>query len=393
MQGGDATPADYRETVSGFANRHTKAELQLFFDAHSLGDAFRQPHRMSSKLSCVNAALGLARSRGDLAEIIRAMKIQDEDDASCEGSSPSSGPPVWETEDMALATTQPPGDGRSIFLVHGRNTSAKQAVVDLLQALDLRVKDWEDSAAPLGDGAPSTLEIVEAGIRNAAAVVVLMTPDDVAQLSPALLSASDGEGERQLVGQARPNVILEAGMALMLRPKRVLFVKIGKVRDISDIAGLNYVSLYDEFEPRDQIRKRLVSMGLHVDPRSGWNRAGNFEAVISNLPAPPPTARDQDHISYAQSGRFQQGFWRLTREAWSKYSLFNVGGDAFNVSVSGDETLIGPRNIIGGPDVRINESITFTAAVSAQTKNDVITVEWTDAAGKRSTWQRPLPPG
>jgi Predicted nucleotide-binding protein containing TIR-like domain len=46
------------------------------------------------------------------------------------------------------------------------------------------------------------------------AVVVLFTPDDLAQLRTDLLDASDGSHERKLSGQPRANVLFEAGWPL-----------------------------------------------------------------------------------------------------------------------------------------------------------------------------------
>ena len=57
------------------------------------------------------------------------------------------------------------------------------------------------------------------------AVVVMFSPDDLAQLKEQLLKPDDGPNERKPQGQARPNVLFEAGLAMGRRPAKTVLVR------------------------------------------------------------------------------------------------------------------------------------------------------------------------
>lgn len=61
--------------------------------------------------------------------------------------------------------------GRRVFLVHGRDHSARDALIALLRAFDLKVIHWRDAVGYAGGGTPYTGDIVAAGMANADAVV------------------------------------------------------------------------------------------------------------------------------------------------------------------------------------------------------------------------------
>lgn len=166
---------------------------------------------------------------------------------------------------------------RRVFLVHGRDHRAREALIALLEAFDLRVIQWRDAADYAGGGAPYTGEIVKAGMEHADAVVVLLTPDDIGYVHPYFLKGTDGPHEREPTGQARLNVVFEAGMAMARAPKGVVFVEMGQVRKMSDVDGLNLIQLDNSLERRKDLSRRLQSVGLEVvTDTERWRTAGNF---------------------------------------------------------------------------------------------------------------------
>jgi predicted nucleotide-binding protein len=181
----------------------------------------------------------------------------------------------------------PPTNPRAVFLVHGRNEAARAAMSEFLRALDLTVLSWTqavNAARSQHNKQPTTLETVQAGLRAAAAVVVLFTPDDLVMLDPRVAL-----GESQLTGQARANVILEAGMIIGMAEHKALFVKLGKLRDISDIAGINFVNIGDSIDKKEDLADRLAGMKLPVDKNyRRMEAAGKFDAALSYLSEPPP---------------------------------------------------------------------------------------------------------
>jgi predicted nucleotide-binding protein len=169
-----------------------------------------------------------------------------------------------------------------VFVVRGRDGVAYDALVALLIALDLKVVTWDDAARHAGGGTPHTLDIVRAGIEISDAVVVLMTPDDLGQVKNDFFNPNrDDPREAAPTGQARQNVVFEAGWAMALDQSRVILVRVGDVRPLSDIDGLNYVWLEDDISARRQLIGRLKSCDLAVDVTSdGWRTAGSFPSHL-----------------------------------------------------------------------------------------------------------------
>jgi predicted nucleotide-binding protein len=150
----------------------------------------------------------------------------------------------------------------------------------LLRALGLRVVEWERAVSQTGQASPFIGDVVLAGMQIADAVLVLLTPDDMAQLRPDLLSDGDGPDEREVRGQARSNVIYEAGIADTLDRSRTLIVEIGRVKSPSDLSGRNVVRFDGSPQARDRLIARLSTAGLRVERSEDWLGAGDFEAPI-----------------------------------------------------------------------------------------------------------------
>jgi hypothetical protein len=181
--------------------------------------------------------------------------------------------------------------GRKVFLVHGRDHSAREALIALLRAFDLEIIDWRDAAAHVGGGAPYTGAIVDAGMNLASAIVVLLTPDDIGYVHPDFREETDGRHEREPTGQARLNVVFEAGMAMALYRDQVVLVEVGQVRKMSDIDGVHIIHMDDSIERRADLAERLRAAGLSVDTHSSkeWRTAGSFNrqtAIAVDLTAP-----------------------------------------------------------------------------------------------------------
>jgi len=87
--------------------------------------------------------------------------------------------------------------------------------------------------------------------------------------------------------------------------------------------------------------------------------------------------------------------WGLTHHGGDANILENIGtATAFAVTVTGHESLIGPQNIQGGPDLQPGEALTFIAALVLSTSDTTITTRWRDSddvAAEEHTWRYPLP--
>lgn len=99
---------------------------------------------------------------------------------------------------------------------------------------------------------------------NAQAVVVLFTPDDQARLNKRFIKSSDRSPEKELTGQARQNVILEAGMALAMDDQRTVLVRKGFTRPISDIEGVHWIDLKDNWDDRQILLNALEAAKVAI---------------------------------------------------------------------------------------------------------------------------------
>lgn len=175
-----------------------------------------------------------------------------------------------------------PRRGNTVFVVHGRNTAARDEVFAFLRAVGLRPLEWSQAIRLVRKGSPYVGEILEAAFREAAAIVVLLTPDDEARLRPIFANARDPEFERKLTGQARPNVLFEAGMAFGKDPNSTVLVQIGEVRPFSDLGGRHVVHLSNQATSRQEFVTKLANAGCNVDTTGAdWLNAGNFAAGLT----------------------------------------------------------------------------------------------------------------
>ncbi len=171
-------------------------------------------------------------------------------------------------------------DPRIVFVVHGRNATARKSVFDFLRALGLRPMEWGHAIKATGTGLPFIGDVLHDSFQRAAAVVVVLTGDDIGKVHPDYLTASDLPHERKLTPQARQNVIFEAGMALGIWPTNTLILQFGEVRPFTDIAGRHLVHYGNDREFRQQFVSRLKIVGCEVDDNGiDWLTAGMFNKI------------------------------------------------------------------------------------------------------------------
>ncbi len=175
-------------------------------------------------------------------------------------------------------------DPRVVFVVHGRNHVARDAFFDFLKAIDLHPLEWSEAVRATASASPYIGEILDAAFSRAQAVVVLLTPDDEARLRRPLWESGESPQETVVAGQARPNVLFEAGMAMARDPRRTVLVELGTLRPFSDIAGRHTVRLDNTSERRQDLALRLRQAGCSVNlDGTDWHSAGDFQAALDFL--------------------------------------------------------------------------------------------------------------
>src|SRR5205823_4382200 len=83
-----------------------------------------------------------------------------------------------------------------VWVVYGRDRATKDALFTFLRALGVKPIEWNSALRMSKKAAPHIGEILDAAFAKARAVVVLLTPDDLAQLRPDLLTPTDKPYER-----------------------------------------------------------------------------------------------------------------------------------------------------------------------------------------------------
>jgi Predicted nucleotide-binding protein containing TIR-like domain len=165
---------------------------------------------------------------------------------------------------------------RTVFVVHGRNSSARSAMFAFLRAIGLAPIEWSEAISLTGEGTPYIGQVLDTAFAAAQAIVVLLTPDDIAYLR-AEYSAGVDDPEAEPLAQARPNVLFEAGMAMGRDSKRTVLVELGKLRPFSDVAGRHAIRMDGTAGRRKDLAQRLQNAGCAVNlTGEDWLTAGDF---------------------------------------------------------------------------------------------------------------------
>lgn len=227
----------------------------------------------------------------------------------------------------AAVTVSPkstPPDSRAVFIVHGRNEAVRRSIFDFLRSIGLQPIEWSAALAMTGTASPYIGDVLNAAFGAAAAVVVLLTPDEFAYLRDDLSYQGEPDSKPRL--QARPNVLFEAGMAFGTHPDKTILVEVGEIRPFSDVAGRHVLRLNNDIAARQKFAGRLRTAGCDVDTEgTDWHTAGDFSAP----PAPPAnvTAAEAE-APKAKAAREDLAF---------NFSFPSVGRDRLVIQNRGDQ--------------------------------------------------------
>ncbi len=184
------------------------------------------------------------------------------------------------TQEVLVVKTEAK-DKKKVWVVHGRNLGAREAMFTFLRAIGLDPMEWGQALALTGKGTPYTGEVLEQAFMQPQAVVVLITGDDIARLGTRFAEPHDAREEIDLTPQARPNVLFEAGMAFGKYPDQTVLVHLGKTRPFSDVVGRNVLHISNDIGKRQGLVDRLRTAGceINIEHRSDWHKAGDFDTA------------------------------------------------------------------------------------------------------------------
>lgn len=168
----------------------------------------------------------------------------------------------------------------SIFVVHGRDTKLNEDMFVFLRAIGLNPMEWSQAIKEAKGANPNVGEVIHNAMKLVQGVIVMFSPDEQAKLRTKFCSTKDKKNRlNTLEGQARPNVIFEAGLALGAHAEKTLLVQVGDTRDISDIAGKHMLHLNNSPASRKELAQRLKDKLKFKVELSGdhWLTVGNLE--------------------------------------------------------------------------------------------------------------------
>lgn len=140
--------------------------------------------------------------------------------------------------------------GNDVFIVHGRDEAAKEAVARFIEKLDLNPVILHEKP----NKGRTIIEKFE-DHSNVGFAVILMTPDDVG-------TSSSEKGK--LKPRARQNVIFELGFFVgKLGRNRVCALYVEGVEVPSDYEGVVFIKMKDNW--KINLAKEIKAAGINVD--------------------------------------------------------------------------------------------------------------------------------
>lgn len=231
---------------------------------------------------------------------------------------------------MRVTSSTP--DPRKVFVIHGRNLTARDQVFAYLRALGLSPIEWAHAIHETGKTAPYIGEVLDVAFGLAQAIVVLETPDDIAYLRADLSGDDDPETSPQ--GQPRPNVLFEAGMAMGRNPDRTIIVEFGKIKQFSDIHGRHTIRLDNTPQKRQDLKNRLATARCAVDAiGTDWLTAGDLTPPApagggaplgKRVPAPTRPSRPRFSASHFRRGGNKFDYVEITNHGPGDVLDFDV---------------------------------------------------------------------
>ena len=146
-----------------------------------------------------------------------------------------------------------PMDKSKVFIVHGHDNAAKEAVARFVEKIGLEAIILHEQAS----SGNTIIEKIEAN-SNVGFAIVLYTPCD--------LGASKEEKD-QLKPRARQNVIFEHGYLIgKIGRKNVCALVKGDIEKPNDISGVVYIKMDESEAWKYQVAKEMKACGYEFDP-------------------------------------------------------------------------------------------------------------------------------
>ena len=173
----------------------------------------------------------------------------------------------------------------SVFVIYGRNSEFKSAIITMLKALSLDVITYNNSNADT----TGTYGAVKDGINKSSVSIVLLTGDDEGRCRKQYQIPADKNSvfETRITNQPRMNVVFEAGYSFAHRmDKNVILIAENNIRLFSDIDGINRIIIQTDSrgnilpDSAANLKKQLIENLINC----GCDLPSDAEDVIRGIP-------------------------------------------------------------------------------------------------------------
>lgn len=152
-------------------------------------------------------------------------------------------------------------DRKAVMVIYGHDHEANLALFDWLRSIGLKPQEWSQLIHASGSASPYIGDVLSQAFKEAQVVIAFFTPDERVQAR----STSPASTPTWRL-QARPNVLIEAGMALVTHPRRTVLVVLGNQELPSDLAGRHYIRLSPaSTQALHALASRLHDAGCDID--------------------------------------------------------------------------------------------------------------------------------
>lgn len=161
---------------------------------------------------------------------------------------------------------------KRVMVIYGHDEEANTALFDCLRAMGLQPQEWGQLIQQSQAGSPYIGVVLDEAFKSVQAVVAFFTPDE-----HVVARASCEAGQYAWRLQARPNVLIEAGMALVTHPRETILLVLGDQELPSDLSGRHFIRLDGTGIPLKDLGERLKTAGCAVElSGTDWLNPGRF---------------------------------------------------------------------------------------------------------------------
>lgn len=226
-------------------------------------------------------------------------------------------------KDAASAIREPKASNR-VVIVYGRDPSASACSKAVVEAAGLLPYDFDTAKADIGLLSFSH-EIIDQLFRHASSAVVVISPDERAELKAALRTDRD-KGLVLERDQPRPNVLFEYGLALGLFQRQVVVLEFGNCPQPSDLDGIHPIRWKNFQSTGTEVFECFKMMGLPVTESFCLDHAIEYrppEEVKQEFPFEDVDASELPFLQMTTNAISQQDLYSKYTEAGYKLSLAN----------------------------------------------------------------------